>query len=496
MMKYMLAAIVSALGISALAQPPTLETTIGQQTDIAVTAYNNGIALVRDVRTLQMPTGELQLKFSDVAQQIRPETVGLRSLAQEGSVGILEQNYEYDLISPEKLMEKYVGKQVTLKNFSTEVNMDSMQAELLSVNGGPVYKGADGQIYIGHPGQVVLPAIPDNLISKPSLIWQLNNAAAAQTLEATYLTNGVSWSADYVLTLAKTDASLDIAGWVTLNNQSGATYKNAQLKLVAGQVNVAPQVEAARDMGMVGMGGGMAMAAPMPKEEAFAEYHLYTIPRRTTIKENQSKQVALLSGAGVACGKRYEYRGQEYFYSQQIPPMPEEKVDVFLEFQNKEDNHLGIPLPEGVMRIYQEDSDGMLQFAGEDRIKHTPKDEKVKLRMGQAFDVVAERVQTDYKVIAPNVWESAYAITLRNHKESDVTVDVVEPMPGDWRIIEKSQDFVKKDARTAIFTVLVPKDGEVKITYRVQVSTANAFPMPVDASGSMDMSVSEAPAIN
>ncbi len=469
MCRHVIAAAVLVLAITAGAQPPVLETTIGQQTDIAVTAYNNGIALVRDIRTLQMPTGELELKFSDVAQQIRPETVGLRSLAQEGSVGILEQNYEYDLISPDKLMEKYVGKQVTLKNFSTEINMDSVQAELLSVNGGPVYKAADGQIYIGHPGQVVLPAIPDNLISKPSLIWQLNNGVPAQTLEATYLTNGISWNADYVLTLAKIDASLDIAGWVTLNNQSGATYTNAQLKLVAGQVNIAPPMNE-KGLSNVSLGAAIRIRADMPREEAFAEYHLYTIPRRTTIKENQSKQVALLSGAGVACGKRYEYRGQEYFYSQQIPPMPEEKVDVFLEFQNKEDNHLGIPLPEGVMRIYQEDSDGMLQFAGEDRIKHTPKDEKVKLRMGKAFDVVAERVQTDYKVIAPNVWESAYAITLRNHKESDISVDVVEPMPGDWRIFENSQDFVKKDARTAVFTVSVPKDGEVKVAYRVQVT--------------------------
>lgn len=456
-----------AVTVAAGGQTPTSSTTLADQKDVAVTAYNNGLALVRDTRAVKLPTGESRLQFEDVAQQIRPETVGLKSASAPGSVAILEQNYEYDLISPNKLMEKYVGKKVKLQNFSTEINSGTVEAELLSMNEGPVYK-VGNEIFLGHPGNVVLPEIPENLIAKPSLIWTLNNTAGDQTLEVTYLTNGVSWSADYVITLAKEETSLGIAGWVTMNNQSGATFTNAQLKLVAGSVNIASQPQPAREM-MLARKAMPAAAPPMPQEEAFAEYHLYTMPRRTTIKQNQSKQLALLNGEGVKCAKKYEYRGQEYFYSQQVPPTGEEHVGVFLEFRNEEKNGLGMPLPAGVMRVYQEDSSGMLQFGGEDRIKHTPKNENVKLRMGEAFDVIGERVQKEYRVIGSNVHESTYEITLRNHKESNITVDIVEPMPGDWRILEKSHDFVKKDARTAVFSVPVAKDGEVKVTYSVQV---------------------------
>ena len=231
MRKSLLLAAALTLVASSFAQEPAMQaaqTDVNQQTDIAVTAYNSGIALVRDVRKLDLPQGEVELKFMDVAQQIRPETVGLRSLAQAGSVVILEQNYEYDLISPQKLMEKYVGKEVKLINFSTEIGFYEKAAELLSINEGPVFRIED-QIFLGHPGNVVVPEIPDNLIAKPSLIWQVRNNLGAQELEATYITGGISWKADYVLTLAKTDKSLDISGWVTMDKQSGATYENAAL---------------------------------------------------------------------------------------------------------------------------------------------------------------------------------------------------------------------------------------------------------------------------
>ncbi len=443
------------------------QTDVNHQTDIAVTAYNNGIALVRDVRKLDLPQGEVELTFMDVAQMIRPETVGLRSLAQPGSVVILEQNYEYDLISPQKLMEKYVGKEVKLINFSTEIGFDEKVAELLSINEGPVYRIGD-QIFLGHPGNVVVPEIPDNLIAKPSLIWHVNNTSGTQQLEATYITNGISWKADYVLTLAKTDKSLDISGWVTMDNQSGATYTNARLKLVAGDVNVVTERMQYEVMAQRQEAFG-ADRMEMPRQEAFAEYHLYTIPRRTTIKQNQSKQVALLSGSGIECQKIYEFRGMVEFYSSRFPAMKDQHVDVFLKFQNEEANGLGIPIPAGIMRIYQEDSEGMLQFAGEDHVDHTPKDEEIRLRMGKAFDVVADRIQKDYSRISDRVHEAEFEIVVRNHKEQDVVVDIVEPMPADWTILSKSHDFVKKDAHTAIFSVPVPKDGKVTVTYRVRV---------------------------
>ncbi len=464
-MKWMMMLAIAASAVAANAEG--VATSLDDQTDVAVTAYNNGLALVRDTRKLSLPQGEFDLQFMDVAQQIRPETVSLQSASAPGSVGILEQNYEYDLISPSKLMEKYVGKKVWLQNFSNQVDMGRVEAELLSMNEGPVYKVGD-EIFLGHPGNVVLPEIPENLIAKPSLIWKLENTQANQTLEVTYLTNGVSWKADYVVTLAKDDKSLDLAGWVTMNNQSGATYTNAKLKLVAGDVNVVSNQPQRTERGRMVLEAAAAM--PMPQEESFAEYHLYTMPRRTTIKQNQSKQLALLNGNGVKCEKRYEYRGQVYYYSQQVPPTGEEHVGVFLKFENEEANGLGIPLPAGVMRIYQEDSEGMLQFAGEDNIKHTPKDETVTLRMGDAFDVIGERVQTDYKVYGSNTHEAAFDISIRNHKEQDIVVDIVEPMPGDWEMVSESQKHEKKDARTAIFHVAVPEDGEAKVSYRVRVT--------------------------
>ncbi len=457
-------------GVAWAQQPtaPVSESTLKDQTGIAVTIYNNDLALVRDQRKIALPSGEQHLRFMDVAEKIRPETVSLRSLSAPGALAILEQNYEYDLMSPAKLMEKYVGKQVKLVNFSNEIGFTEKQAELMSMNDGPIYK-IDNQIYLGHPGQVALPEIPENLIAKPSLIWLLQNTGADHQVEVTYLTGGISWRADYVVTLNREETKIDLEGWVTLNNQSGAQYTDAQMKVVAGEVNVVqppmPMMEAKADFAM-----GRAMAAPPPmREESFAEYHLYTLPRKTTIKQNESKQVSLLTAAGVAVKKVYEYRGSEQFYSQPIPPQMEEKVGVFLKFDNKEANHMGMPLPAGVMRVYQEDSEGMLQFSGEDGIKHTPKDEEVRLRLGNAFDVVGERTQTDFQRISDRVFESAYEIKIRNHKDAAISVDVVEPMTEDWTILEKSSEFVKKDARTAVFTLPVAKDGETVLTYRVRV---------------------------
>jgi len=213
----------------------------------------------------------------------------------------------------------------------------------------------------------------------------------------------------------------------------------------------------------------MEMAPAPMQEESFAEYHLYTLPRRTTIKQNQSKQVSLLSGTKIGVKKIYEFRGDVAYYSSKIDPIKDQNVDVFMTFDNKEKNQLGMPLPAGIMRIYQKDSSDMYQFSGEDRIKHTAKDETVRLRMGKAFDVVADRIQSDYKVLSSTSHESAFHITVRNHKEVPVTVDVVEPMPGMWNIIEKSADFVKKDASTAVFSLPIKAGETAELTYRVRV---------------------------
>jgi len=443
------------------------ESTLNDQTDVAITAYNTNRALVRDRRTIKLLPGEMTLKFMDVAAQIMPETVSLKSISNPGDLQILEQNYEYDLMSQASLMEKYVGKGVRLVNKSNDLSFVEESATLLSNNEGPIYKiGED--IYLGHPGSVVLPEIPDELIAKPSLIWLLNNAGTDHEVEVTYLTNGVSWKADYVATLSKDEKTLNLEGWVTLTNESGTQYTNAQLKLVAGDVNMVqpPMPVMAKARGGMEM---MAMdaAAPM-QQEAFGEYHLYTLPRRTTIKQNQSKQVSLLRADGAAVTKVYEFRGQGHYYTQPTPSQPEH-IGVTLKLKNEEANKLGMPLPAGIMRVYQEDSTGMLQFTGEDQVKHTPKDEEVSLRLGNAFDVMGERTQTEFNIVGTNVHQSSYKIVLRNHKDTAVTVDVIETIPGDWKIVESSHPHVKKDAQTAVFTIPVPVDGEVELTYQAQI---------------------------
>lgn len=440
--------------------------TVADQTDVAVTVYNNNLGLVRERRSVKLLPGEATLQFMDVPSSIRPETVSLTSVSAPGRLHILEQNYEFDLMSPEKLMEKYVGREVRLVNKNNDLSFSEVTARLVSMNNGPIYE-IDGDFYLGHPGSVVLPEIPETLIAKPTLSWLLQNDGTDHEVEVTYLTEGLSWKADYVLTLNAESTAMAVEGWVTLTNQSGAPYNNALLKLVAGEVHRVhdemPQMEVAFYAARV------ASAEPPVQEEAFAEYHLYTLDRRTSLKENQSKQVSLLTAEDVAVRKAYEFRGEQYFYSQAMPEMPPQHVAVFLVFCNDEASHLGMPLPGGVMRVYQKDSGGAQQFAGEDRIEHTPKDEDVRLRIGDAFDVVGERKQTDYRQLLNNIHESAYSIVLRNHKEEDITVDVVEPFQGDWQIIESSHAFVKRDARSAVCSVAIPKDGEVTITYRVRV---------------------------
>lgn len=477
-----LIACVMVMPVTAIAQPAELprltdtvegrlrmgKTTLEDQTDVAVTVYNNDRALVRDRRTVKLLPGESALNFSDVAQYIMPETVSLRSLNDPGKLHILEQNYEFDLMSPDKLMEKYVGRKVTLINKSADYSFYEQSATLLSVNNGPVYE-VDGQIYLGHPGIVVLPELPEELIAKPTLVWLLANDGTDHEIEATYLTGGIDWKADYVLSLNREETHMDVEGWVTLTNQSGATYTNAQLKLVAGEVNIV------RDMPydakyMVRAEMALAGAPPMMEEEAFAEYHLYTLQRRTTIAQNQTKQVSLLSGSDVAVQKHYEFRGNTNFYSGRIQPLRNQNADVFITFENREENGMGMPLPAGIMRVYQEDRSGMLQFAGEDRLQHTPRNEEVRLTLGKAFDIVGDRTQTDYSRIGDRTHESEFKISVRNRKDTAVKVDVVEPMPGDWRVIKESQPHVKRDARTAIFTLDVPADAEVELTYRVRVT--------------------------
>ncbi len=445
--------------------------TKAHQQAVAVTIYNGNLGLVKDTRRIQLPRGIYDLQFMDVAAQINPTTVHLKSLTDPGGLKILEQNYEYDLLNPQKLLEKYVGKKVKLweKNQYTGEERQ-VEALLLSVNGGPIYQ-IDGAIHLGYPGRVILPAIPENLIARPTLVWRLKNALSrSQVIEASYLTKGITWRADYVLTLNAEDDGGDLAGWVTIDNRSGATYKDAVLKLVAGDVNRAREEREMADA-MREMAARSEVAKQAFREEEFFEYHLYSLDGKTTVKQNQSKQISLLSASEIPIRKDLIYYGAQHYYRNRYgKPISHQKVGVYLEVANSKENHLGIPLPKGVVRVYKADRSGSLQFIGEDRIDHTPKDEKVKIKMGEAFDVVGERIQKDWRKIAWGVYEVAWEVSLRNHKDEDVEVTVVEPIPGDWQVLYSSHAYEKVEAHTLEFPVKIAKESGVKIKYRVRLT--------------------------
>jgi hypothetical protein len=454
---------VAAQGVRGAATPSG--TTENDQTDLSLTVYNSDLALVRDVRQITLPGGVFQLKFMDVASSIDPATVHFRSLDDPGRLNVLEQNYEYDLLSPQKLLSKYVGRELTVNWGSAQV-----KATLLSDNNGLVWKIGD-QIVTGfNPGTMTFPEMPDNLYDRPTLLWTLDNRGPQrQKVEASYLASKLSWNADYVLTVNRNETAADLDGWVTLVNNSGAPFKNAQLQLVAGELNrVQPEV-AYKALMAGGMGRAQA-SAPM-QQEAFSEYHLYTLGRRTSVLNNESKQISLLNATGISLVKTYEVDGQSYYYRSAMRPGAPAKdpVQVYYKFKNEEKGGLGMPLPAGTIRVYQADSRGDTLFAGEDHIDHTPKDEQVSLHIGNAFDVVAERKQTDYKALAPQVHEMEYEITLRNHKDVPVTVEVDEPIGGDWEMLNSTFNYTKTAAFAAQFQVPIEKNGTSVLRYRVRV---------------------------
>ena len=458
-------------GVSATWAAEPAKSTMDEQVGVEVTVYNSNLGLVKDVRQVKLGEGEGLLQFMDVASAIIPETVHVKSLDHPDQLELLEQNYEYDLISPQKLLEKYVGKTIKLSTWNQyQDRKDVVEATLLSMNSGPVYR-IGNEIHLGHEGRPILPELPEDLIARPTLSWQYRNQSRApHRLEAAYLTNNIPWKADYILSLNAEDTTADFSGWVTLDNKSGATYKNATLKLVAGNVHRALQE---REAGYYRMRKDMmAEAAPAAQfqEQGFFEYHLYDLQRPTTVKDNQTKQVSLLEAAGVGVRKELLVYGIDTYYTRQyLEQNPKQPVAVYVNIKNAKDNHLGMPLPQGIVRTYKADNKGSLQFIGEDRIEHTPKDETVRLKMGEAFDVTAERRQVDFKQLSSRLFETAWEVTLKNHKKEEVTVGLIEPLPVPWTMVQNSHPYEKKDAFTIRFDVPVPKDGEVKVTYRVRV---------------------------
>ncbi|MGD8398030.1 MAG: DUF4139 domain-containing protein [Anaerolineae bacterium] len=451
---------------------------VAQEAGVELAVYNQNLALVKDHRSMTLEEGLNEVRFVDVAALIDPTSVHFRSMTDPEGTVVLEQNYEYDVVGTAKLLQKYVDMEIAV------VTQDGQEyvGTLLSGSEDVILQAADGQVTVLKLEQIkefAFPALPDGLITRPTLVWLLESAAGgSQEVEVTYLTNGVNWEANYIVVLGQDETSLDLDGWVTLDNRSGTAYEDATLKLIAGDIHRAPTDGYAVEEEMLYAEAPRA-AAPQVEERAFFEYHLYEVQRPVTVKNNQTKQIEFVTATGVPAEKFFVYDGAQIGYRSTYSPVEDPsygtasntKVMVMVEFENGEEQGLGVPLPRGVLRVYQEDVDGSTLLIGEDAIDHTPRDEQVRLYVGDAFDIVGERVQTDFQADYDDDWmEESYRITLRNHKDEDVEVRVVEHLFrwSEWTILDATEDFEKLDSQTIEFRVPVEADGETEVTYTVR----------------------------
>jgi hypothetical protein len=441
--------------------------TLDDQTGVAVTIYNQDLALVRDARVLRLVKGENDVAFIDVSGHIQPETALLKS--SRGRLDVREQNFDFDLLTPEKLLEKSVGGTVRVIVTDPATGKETVeQARVLSVANGVVLQIGD-RIETDPPGRIVFAEVPRNLRSRPTLVTKIDSDAAGRLpVELDYLTGGLGWAADYVAELSPDEHSIELKGWVTLTNTSGTTYRNAKLQLVAGNVNRVRQAMndqlKAKTMSLEEVGKPALM-----EEQALFEYHLYTLDRPTTIADNQTKQVELLTGHAIPVTKEYRFENVAESFNEQMGEAPRVNATVRVMFVNDEKSRLGIPLPQGTVRVYKADNAGQAIFVGEDAIEHTPKNETVKLALGQAFDVTARGRQTDFRILSSRVFESAYEIEFKNAKTEPVTVILAQTVPGDWKMVEEDMTHEKPDASTALWHVSIPAGGSTKLTYRVRV---------------------------
>lgn len=445
--------------------------------DIAVTAYSSGFALIKDTRTLSLKNGISSVDVEDVAATVDPTSVLLKVVTGPGSVSILEQNYQFDLINPVNILKKSTGIKLTFTKFDSNGKPHTSSGVLASDGNSIVINDTQGNVVLNPQGQISLEKMPAGLRSKPTLNWLLDSSKSGQyKSQISYIANGISWKADYVALINKTDSLLDLTGWVTLTNNCGTTFKNSKLTLIAGDVRrVTPRMNAPLARGAGGMAGSMSPFV----EKSFFEYHMYTMGRRTTIANNETKQLSLLSAAGAKVEKEMIFDGRgNWFRGWWYPGISGDpgssyntqsgKVSVVLVFRNSKANHMGMPLPKGTIRVYKEDDTGSRQFIGEDSIDHTPKDENIRLHVGEAFDVLGEYKKTDYKKIAPNVVEESFEVTIKNHKNTPVSVKVVDHVWSDWKVIQANADYTKKDASTIEFPIKIAANNKKVVKYTIR----------------------------
>ncbi|HOX09926.1 MAG TPA: DUF4139 domain-containing protein [Candidatus Omnitrophota bacterium] len=462
MKKLILAVLSLALAIPAFASE-----------SVEVTVYNQNFALIKDQRYFELDKGVNKLEFRDVASLIEPTSVHFTSLSAPASAYILEQNYEYDLVSASKLLSKYIDRKIKVVTKEGEV----YEGTLMSYDDNQlVIQTASGIAMVARPmnvNNILFEKLPEGLITKPTLVWLINSDKRLRHLtEVSYLTQGMNWNCEYVTVLDKDDKALDLDGWVSITNNCGATYEDAKIKLIAGEVKRATNYALGR-VAKLDYAREEKSKSEF-EEKSFFEYHMYTLGRTATIKNNQTKQISLLNSVGVPVKKELIFdpskgKNHWWYYSDKSETL-KEKARVEITFMNSKADKLGMPLPKGNVKVYKKDTDGSLQFIGEDAIEHTPKDEKIRLYIGDAFDVLGERTRKDFRTEGRHTAYETFEIVLRNHKEQDADVKVVEKLwrYTNWDIASSSVRFEKKDASTMEYLAKVPKNGETKITYTVK----------------------------
>ena len=446
-----------------------------------------GYALVRDTRRMNLTQGIADLRFSNVATRIDPTTVAFESLSDPAGTRVMEQNYQYDLVDKAKLIDRYIGQTITVDQLRGD-KIDTIKGKLLSASGGLILQRDSGEVVtLNNYNNIQFPALPGGLITRPTLVWKVDSKrGGAQDARVSYQTQGVTWWSDYNITMREngTNCEMDLAAWVTLVNQSGGSYPDAQLKLVAGVVHRAPAAQARDRMPQMSMAAVRQVKAETGfTESGLSEYHLYTLGRHTDLPDNSTKQLELFPAAhDIACRKQLVFTGGPVPWSYWSSPIIDQgyaatskgSVGSYLEFDNKKANHLGIPLPAGRVRVNQANqSDGALEFIGEDVIGHTPRNETLRIQLGEAFDVVGERKQTSFHVdSAAKTLDETFEISVRNRKKDAATVVVREYLYrwNNWQITEKNHAFEKRDAQTIDFPLDIAADGEAKLTYTVRYS--------------------------
>ncbi len=460
----------------------------GQNTGWYYSSQIPGYAMVRQQRDVEIGGKRIDLTFSDVAALIDPTTVSFKSLTAPDNTKVLEQNYHFDLVNNQKLLERYLGQDITVEQ-SVGESIQTYSGKLLSAQGGLILQDETGKVtsIMGY-SNIRFPDLPGGLITRPTLIWDIyTEQPGRHNIEASYQTGGITWWADYnaVFEEGRTanEGFLDLGAWVSIINKSGATYDNAKLKLIAGDVHRAPQrglqPRHARKSGMLDMAMEASSIAGF-EEKSFFEFHLYTLGRPATIPDNSTKQIELFPKASkIPVEKKYVYYGLPnwHYYggtntNRDLGIQMNKKVDVYLKFKNEEKHGLGIPLPSGRLRVSKLDTaDGSLEFIGEDIIDHTPKNEKVQIKLGSAFDIVGERRQMDFKIDTSRKWmEETIEIKLRNHKDEDAEVIVKENLyrAANWKILSNTGKYEKQDAFTVHFPVKVKADGKEVVRYTVK----------------------------